>query len=402
MKTTNVEPSQGQFSALIALYNQGKLEQALDEGKALEKQFPSTAYIPNLLGIVNASLGRLEQAVASYEKALAINPGYADAYNNMGSVLKEKGETDAAIECYEKALKINPNYADAYNNMGNALTKNGKPNAAIECYKNALKIKPGLAAAHNNMGIILQGKGEPDAAIECYKKALAINPNYESPKHLLAALTGSTTESAPRAYVESLFDGYAIKFDTSLVKELDYNIPKSLSKIILTYKTESSLGSILDLGCGTGLAGVELRDSSRNLEGIDVSSAMLEQARQKNVYDRLTHTDLIEYLSTADLDFDYFVATDVFIYVGSLYDVFRLIKSRNRRAGMLAFSTEHTDKEGFSLETSGRYSHSKSYIEELCEKFEYKISHFSTTNLRKEKDGYLTGGLYLLDFTPEV
>ena len=123
---------------------------------------------------------------------------------------------------------------------------------------------------------------------------------------------------------------------------------------------------------------------------------------KKNVYDRLIHTDLIEYLSTADLDFDYFVSTDVFIYVGELSDVFRLIKSRKKCAGKLAFSTEHTEKEGFFLETSGRYSHSKRYIEELCEKFEYRILHFSTTNLRKEKDSYLTGGLYLLDFAPKL
>jgi predicted TPR repeat methyltransferase len=199
-----------------------------------------------------------------------------------------------------------------------------------------------------------------------------------------------------------LFNGYASKFDTSLVKKLDYTIPKSLSKMILTNTTDSSLGAILDLGCGTGLTGVELRDLSRNLEGLDLSNAMLEEARQKYVYDRLTHTDLIEYLSITELDFDYFVSTDVFIYVGNLYDVFRLIKSRNKRAGKLAFSTEHTDKEGFFLETSGRYSHSKRYIEELCEEFEYKISHFSTTNLRREKDGYLTGGLYLLDFAPTL
>ena len=89
---------------------------------------------------------------------------------------------------------------------------------------------------------------------------------------------------------------------------------------------------------------------------------MIEQARSKNVYDRLIHGDIVDYLSTAKLDFDYFVATDVFIYVGKLTDVFHLIKSRNKRAGHLAFSTEHTEREGFFLETSGRYSHSRAYI----------------------------------------
>ena len=469
-KAANPQVSQEQFNGLITLYNQGKLKQALDAGEALEKQFPSTPYIPNLLGAVNAGLGRLEQAVANFEKALAIKPDYAEAYNNMGSALKDKGESDAAIESYKKALKIKPDYAEAYNNMGNALLDKGEPDPAIESYKMALKIKPDYAGAYNNMGNALKDKGEPDpaiesfkkalkikpdyaeaynnmgnalldkgdpeaaiesykmaikikpdhadaynnmgaalkdkeesgAAIESYKKALEIKPDYAGPKHLIAALTGSTTDSAPRAYVESLFDDYACKFDNSLVGKLDYKIPKTLAQIILANTTGHSLGSILDLGCGTGLAGVELKGSSQNLEGIDLSSSMLEEARKKNAYDRLIHTDLIEYLSTADLDFDYFVSTDVFIYVGELSDVFRLIKSRNKCAGKLAFSTEHTEKEGFFLETSGRYSHSKRYIEELCEKFEYRILHFSTTNLRKEKNGYLTGGLYLLDFAPKL
>ena len=401
-KAANPQVSQEQFNGLITLYNQGKLKQALDAGEALEKQFPSTPYIPNLLGAVNAGLGRLEQAVANYEKALAIKPDYAEAYNNMGSALKDKGESDAAIESYKKALKIKPDYAEAYNNMGNALLDKGDPEAAIESYKMAIKIKPDHADAYNNMGAALKDKEESGAAIESYKKALEIKPDYAGPKHLIAALTGSTTDSAPRAYVESLFDDYACKFDNSLVGKLDYKIPKTLAQIILANTTGHSLGSILDLGCGTGLAGVELKGSSQNLEGIDLSSSMLEEARKKNAYDRLIHTDLIEYLSTADLDFDYFVSTDVFIYVGELSDVFRLIKSRNKCAGKLAFSTEHTEKEGFFLETSGRYSHSKRYIEKLCEKFEYRILHFSTTNLRKEKNGYLTGGLYLLDFAPKL
>ena len=78
--------------------------------------------------------------------------------------------------------------------------------------------------------------------------------------------------------------------------------------------------------------------------------------------------------------------------------MFRLIKSRNRKKGKLVFSTEHTDKNGFFLEKSGRYSHSKKYIESLCEKFNYTLSYFETVSLRKEKGQFLTGGLYLLDF----
>ena len=158
------------------------------------------------------------------------------------------------------------------------------------------------------------------------------------------------------------------------------------------------LGSIADLGCGTGLFGVEIHQFCEHLEGVDLSEKMLDKAKEKDSYKKLIKQDLIDYLSNATLNFDYFVSTDVFIYIGDLADVFRLIKSRNKTGGKLAFSTEDYDGEGFFLEQSGRYSHSKKYIEDLCKRFGYELSHFETQPLRKEKNQYIRGGVYLLNF----
>ena len=77
--------------------------------------------------------------------------------------------------------------------------------------------------------------------------------------------------------------------------------------------------------------------------------------------------------------------------------MFRLIKSRNKSKGKFIFSTEHTARDGFFLEKSGRYSHSKKYIENLSDKFGYKLSHFEKTDLRNGKKLFI-GGLYFLDF----
>jgi len=225
-----------------------------------------------------------------------------------------------------------------------------------------------------------------------------LKPDFAPAKHLLAALTGNTTESAPRIYVEKLFDSFASKFDSIMVDNLEYKIPRVITEMIIENHSSDSLGSVLDLGCGTGLAGVEIKQFCDYLEGIDLSNSMLDQANRKNVYDKLVHRDITEYLATENLDFDYFISTDVFIYLGELSSVFQLIKSRNRSGGKLVFSTEDTNKDGFFLEQSGRYSHSKQYIESLCTKFDYKLCHFENLNLRKEKNRYISGGLYLLDF----
>jgi predicted TPR repeat methyltransferase len=396
----------GLFPKAIVLYNlQGasnaalqRLDAAIDSYKQALKIQPNHAEVYYNMGIALKNKGDLDAAIDSYKQALKIKPDYAEAYSNMGNVLKDKGDLNAAIDSYKKAIKLKPDYADAYNNMGISLKDKGDLDAAIESYKKALKIKPDLAEAYYNMGTSLKDKGDLDAAIVSYKQALEIKPDHGEAKHLLASLNGETTASAPRDYVKKLFDDYASRFEHSLVDKLGYQIPRIISEMVLKNHSSGSLGSVLDLGCGTGLAGVELKQFCCNLEGLDLSNSMLAQAKEKNIYNKLVHGDILEYLSEADLDFDYFISTDVFVYVGELSDVFRLIKSRNRRGGKLVFSTEHIEKNGFYLEKSGRYSHSKQYIGRLCDEYDYQLSYFRTADLRKDKDNFVTGGLYLLDF----
>ena len=118
---------------------------------------------------------------------------------------------------------------------------------------------------------------------------------------------------------------------------------------------------------------------------------------EKNVYDKLIQSDIVDYLSNGPLDFDYYIALDVFIYIGDLSEIFRLIKLRNNKPGCLVFSTEHTETNGYHLLNTG-FCHSKTYIESLCKKFDYNVSYFSTSALRKQNKSYLTGGIYLLKF----
>ena len=125
---------------------------------------------------------------------------------------------------------------------------------------------------------------------------------------------------------------------------------------------------------------------------------MLSLAKRKNVYDKLSQSDIVPYLSSKPLDFYYYIALDVFVYIGELSEIFRLIKSQNKKPGKLVFSTEHTELDGYHILKTGRYSHSKTYIENLCKKFDYNVDHFSTADLRKEQGNFLTGGIYILNF----
>ena len=100
----------------------------------------------------------------------------------------------------------------------------------------------------------------------------------------------------------------------------------------------------------------------------------------------------MEYLSSMPLDFDYYVALDVFIYVGELTEIFRLIKSRNKKTWALVFSTEHA--KGWLSSAELHDTHIQKVILKISVKIRL-ISHFSTN------DDFLTGGIYVLSFKPK-
>jgi tetratricopeptide (TPR) repeat protein len=209
-------PPQDQLQALINLYSQGQLQQALKHAETLVTQFPQSAILFNVQGAVLNELGLLKLSVNAYTKALAIKPDYAEAYNNMGVTLKEQGKLEEAIQAYNKALAIKPDYVEAYNNMGNALKEQGKLEEAIEAYNKALAIKPDNADAYYNMGNVLKDQGKLEEAIEAYNKALTIKPdNAEAYSNMGVTLQEQgKLEEAIQAYNKAL----AIKPDYAEAK----------------------------------------------------------------------------------------------------------------------------------------------------------------------------------------
>jgi predicted TPR repeat methyltransferase len=359
---------------------------------------PGDAEAHSNLGVTLRALGKLNEAEASYKQSLALKPGYVQAHYNLGITLQELGRLDEAAVAYRRATTLKPDFAQAHSNLGITLKSLGRLDEAEASYNQAIELAPDYAKAHTNLGITLQEMGRLDEAKASFTHAITLQPDDASARHLLAALSGNTTTSAPLNYIEGLFDNYALKFESALVGNLEYKMHAVIAEMITSDCSSDSLGSIIDLGCGTGLFGTEIKQFCEHLEGVDLSQKMLEQAKKKDIYNELIKHDILGYLASANLDFDYFVATDVFVYIGDLTEVFHLVKSRNKKSGKLAFSTEDHDGDGFSLQQSGRYSHSKQYIEGLCGKFGYELRHFETQALRKENNQVISGALYLLDF----
>ena len=94
--------------------------------------------------------------------------------------------------------------------------------------------------------------------------------------YLLKVLNNENLDKSTKEYIKVEFDAFAKDFENQLVDTLGYNIPALLANHIKDLIDVDRKYNILDLGCGTGLLGVELQDISNNIVGIDLSYKMLE------------------------------------------------------------------------------------------------------------------------------
>ena len=88
---------------------------------------------------------------------------------------------------------------------------------------------------------------------------------------------------------------------------------------------------VLDVGCGTGLSGLALRDSGfTRLDGCDFSPPMLERAAETGVYRQLFEADLNAGLDIDGDAYDHAVAVGVFsfghIRSDALREVLRVVR----------------------------------------------------------------------------
>ena len=345
--------------------------------------------------------GNLGEARALYRQVLEAQPKHLDALHLSGVIAYQSGQHDSAVELIGKAIRINPAVAGFHSNLGAALKELGKLEPALASLRRAVALDPNLAEAHKNLGLVLKDLGHSEQAAASLERALHLNPNNEEARHLLNALRQTTTERAPASYVRNLFDRYAQDFDQYLTNKLGYQTPTLIAAAVardLGPGAEHRL-DVLDMGCGTGLFGVEIKPVSRHLAGVDLSPNMVAKARERGIYDELLASDLQEFLAGAPSEsVDLAAAADVFVYIGNLAPIFEQTRRILRPGGRFAFSIEaNPDAAGdFALDKTGRYLHSPGYIDKLAGQFGFALAWSEAATIRSEKQQPVGGFLYLL------
>jgi tetratricopeptide (TPR) repeat protein len=157
------------------LFQQGKIDEAMDELQVAVKLKPdATAF--NNLGMALTLKGRIDEAMKCHKKAVQLDPKNAEAHYDLGNNLLAKGRFEQAIGEYEKALQINPRYAKAHGNLAVALAQQGRLDEAIKHFAGASKIEPNNIGARHNLAMALINKGLFEDAVNQYREILKLQP----------------------------------------------------------------------------------------------------------------------------------------------------------------------------------------------------------------------------------
>jgi tetratricopeptide (TPR) repeat protein len=182
------------FNLGIALYNQKKLNEALDNfylSLEFRKDYASAYHmlaltkwsmgvykeaekdcrraleieernerIYNTLGLIQYSMGQRNEAIKSYRRSIEINPFYTFPYIHLNRIFAEERNYDDAVETIEKALSFNPEYPDFYYYLAITYDELQMERKAVENYTTFLEkvnrrsqhFKDHIASAQRRLG----------------------------------------------------------------------------------------------------------------------------------------------------------------------------------------------------------------------------------------------------------
>jgi predicted TPR repeat methyltransferase len=275
----------------------------------------------------------------------------------------------------------------------------GDFSGAADILAQTVELAPAFATAWFALGAIRERLGDREGAVAAFRSAGAHDPeDYHGARLQLARLgVGAATPAMTEAYVRRLFDQYAGRYDAALTGTLDYCGPAVLREAVeaagRAIGRPKRFAAMLDLGCGTGLAGEAFRARVDRLAGVDVSPAMIAQAGAKALYDRLEAGDMLGFLAREDAQaHDLVVAADVFVYVHDLVPVFAAIARVLRPGGLVAFTVETHAGEGAKLLPTLRFAHGAEYVRAALAGAGLGVLRLSAASVRREK-GNLVAGL---------
>ncbi|MCH9756313.1 MAG: tetratricopeptide repeat protein [Gammaproteobacteria bacterium] len=358
------------------------------------------------LGVIALKKEQNQQAITYFSEALGFDETHENARNNLAATFIHHNRFENALTHYNILLENHPDNIEYGYNAGVAEMALGHLDKAQTHFKSVLKKNAIHSASLTNLASIASRLNQTSDAIHYLKRAKAANPQDTSSTFMLDALTeAAPMREASHEYAKNLFDNYALHYEKHMSDTLNYCVPKHIAQYLHHFIPNSTLTTnehplhvkrTLDIGCGTGLSGIVLRELSLHLTGVDLSPKMLAEAEQKAIYDELFEADLIPFLAQKTQPFSLIVAADVLPYLGELDTLFKHVKKALSPSGLFILTTEVSKSTDWLLQKTARFAHHPDYIQTLAKQYAFDILQQKTLIARKHHDKDLPIILYAL------
>jgi predicted TPR repeat methyltransferase len=276
------------------------------------------------------------------------------------------------------------------------LKNDGKVQAAYLCGKRTVELNPDDWDAWYDLGEIAQCLGRREEARIAYQKYFDANPNDGEIEHLLIALRDDAPP--PRASdraIQHIYKNFAASYESIMRDALGYVGPERIQDGITAELGDRTGLAILDLGCGSGLAGTIVKKRAAELVGVDLSPEMIELARARKIYDTLEIAEITAWLEKGEAPFDLIISCDCLIYFGDLSQIVAAAARRMKPGGYFAISMEHGNRYPYHLTDTGRYTHHSDHVREVTAKAGLSVKQMNESFLRMEY-GDKVMGLYAI------
>lgn len=265
---------------------------------------------------------------------------------------------------------------------------------AVDVLMQTVELAPAFATAWFALGAMRDRLGDRPGAIAAFERARDADPDdYHGARlHLERLGAAAALPEMTAVYVRRLFDEHAPNFDRSLVERLGYRGPALLVDAVRGVCAAAGepmrFEAMLDLGCGTGLAGAALRPYVGHITGVDLSPRMIAEAQTKGRYERLEVAELNAFLvaqAAAGARFDLVIAADVFVYMADFPGACAKISRVLAPGGLFGFTVETHAGAGMILGETLRYAHAHAHVGEVLVQEGFAVLSDSPDSIRSEK-----------------
>lgn len=333
------------------------------------------------------NLGVFNDDEEMLRKALNLAPDNAEAHANYANLLYKQKRTLEALEEYRKAVILRPDMPELSNNLGLILKDNGDYAQALDLFLDAYLKAPEKTDFSVNLAetLVLLHQKNPEQALDIAQNWHKVAPENPFATHTLNAFSGKISEKIDTDYARALFDVFAQNYDKTM-QNINYAVIDKIKELNIPFQ-----GKILDLGCGTGLAGKTFKNNKNIFIGVDISQKMLNIATQTQAYEKLICQDINKYLTDASKDYSLIMALDVFNYIAD----FKPLLQKGFPVPLL-FTIENAPAQvkTYTLAPNGRYQHNQEYIATMLMSIGYQNISQYPLELRKENDKTVSGTLF--------